>query len=700
MMKTKRIPCFRRKKVVVDVFDAEIRKAAENVVSLGVTCASLGVMTFPEFKACMSKAVTLNTTAGFIKLMWHVTTAKNLRDNGVESAATSVSMQSFFKAYMITFFSGIVFGEIGQMEVQLVAEALDMVQTFEKFLYGVKNGVDSFQQIVSDAFCLPHKIRDFQNKLKIWIINDKKKNVRRIKDELRTSWQLLNLLETETGPYWIRTVSMLRVRDQKLRCSLLSIAGEEAVTVLDTECSILGKRPRSIDTQTAQFEVSRLLTQQPEAVIANGIRGYTMERITHELLLDSGFRIDANTDLHASELAKRVGGVLQNVFWDSLVNDLSLPVPCNKRFLRLLTEFYEDMGTLFQSKTTTDENKRNKLSNMVDMCNVFDAAKHVTTTQWDLCKFVLETIWEFICESFKPESGTKNHKHVGVPGLCNGNRKLLQPSSNAEHVGYAYMVKNYVDQWSQLCDALQAGELCLDVRPVLFCNALRFLKDGIRTLRVRLTNERLPLIQFQIARQGVGYERKKFEKKFGQQTVNTDAWIRLCVERETSNGGRMSVEDLMRVDNLKSWRYEFIVQAALVNVITDETALVNAETLFLDLCHVADMQQQVQHCVSMCCKHFGVKTISEDNAIFQIFKRRISSLLLYRPQDPAAPFYVDGGHMKNVLLGLQLGSIPDDVVRALCVLLGKMHRVLDINIQVHYDRYNAIISRAVEEIGL
>jgi hypothetical protein len=680
------------RKKVVDAFEEGIKQAAEDVVSLGVTCSSLRGMTFTELKAFVYATTTLSTTGCFIKLMWKLTTTKNLRDNGVETIATSVNMSSFFKAYMITFFSENVFEEIREMEIQLVVEASDMVQTFEQFLYGVKNGVDSFEKIVSDAFGLPRKIRDFQERLQIWKIKNKKNNVRCLKDELRVSWQLQNLLDTETGPYWIRTVCALRVRDQKLRRSLLRIDGEDALTVLDTECSMLGKRPRGIDTDVALLGVSRPKTQHHATEVEHGVRSYTMERITHELLLNPDFRIDTDHDLYASQLGIRVRELLRNVFWDSLVYDLSLSEPCNERFLRLLTEFYDDLGTLFRVNTRTNENSRNKLLQLVDICNIFDVGKHATTTQWGSCKFVLGKIWEFVCESFELVC---DHKPVRVPVLCNGVRALLQPKTKADPSGYA----DYVEQWVRLWDALHVRELCLDVRPMLFCNALRFLNDSIRTLRVRVTNERLPSIQLHITRNGVEYERRNFEKKFGKQTEHTDDWIRQSLERETSNG-RVAMEDLVLVDTLKSWRYEFIVQAALVHVITDETVPVHAETLLLDLCHVADMQQQVRHCVSMCCKHFGVKIISEDNAIYQIFKRRISSLLLYKPKDTDASFYYNEEHMKRVLHGLQLSGIPDEVVQALCILLGKMHRVLYINIRVHYDRYNAIISRVVEEMRL
>jgi hypothetical protein len=124
--------------------------------------------------------------------------------------------------------------------------------------------------------------------------------------------------------------------------------------------------------------------------------------------------------------------------------------------------------------------------------------------------------------------------------------------------------------WGDIETALELGGDDALTQPASFCNALEFLLDRTKAVRIEVANSRLRLIAPVIKDHGVEYERNHMDKKLREgltMLTKTRRWLRETIRRELA-AGRSSLDDLTNRDSTKASAYMAIINAGVVALIT------------------------------------------------------------------------------------------------------------------------------------
>ena len=454
----------------------------------------------------------------------------------------NVNVRVVLAAFMIAYRPAYVFESMAPLETALLEAATPLITTFQAICLAVVTG-GSFASV-------PHELTrnfatmlyEYLKRFKAWKIPDEAKLTLRIKHGLTALYQAEEYLP-EDEPADSKLRNEFRTQIERLRDKLRQIAGADALQ---------------------QFDAQRAAVHIP--VVARGgttplPRRMTNEQLAHELLWDPTFQLDeAGGCGVANPVFHRIRESFHRHFWDSLVDDLRLAIPCFVRVLRVLSEVLDGIKDLVGSRES------NVISEAVDLDFIKQQAEQGLYA-WESAISLVEAIVAVI-------------------------QRVQSPKRDLETKAL----------WSEQQQAMVTATT--ESQPRVFCGALEFLFDRVNALRIDAANARLRIIAPVIKEHGIDYERGKFSDKLNDGSLTlerTTVWIRDTVKEQFGPQSMNRLDDLLEG---KATAFVHVHSAAMLHLVTRATIKPELcpETLLFDVHRLNDIRNEIQYvatCVAL-----------------------------------------------------------------------------------------------------
>jgi hypothetical protein len=567
-------------------------------------------------------------------------------------APENVNVRVFLAAFMIAFRPTHVFESMGTLEQALFESAVPVLSQFEQMCKTLLAApFKNFQCIpANQTKDFPTTLFEYLRRFKAWKVPDEAKLTCRIKHALVALHQAEKHLPPDE-PEDSRLKVEFREQIARLRGKLQQIAGPEALSKFDEEL----QKGSLVVEGTAAVEGSSY------AALPGRM---TNEQLAHELLLDPTFQLDETGGIHVeNSVFNRIRESFHKAFWDSLVDDLKLAVPCYVRVLRVLVEVRDGI---------------------VDLVGVRDDIMDIIDV-------------EFI--QTRVESG--NYSFGDAMALIRATVGVIlrtqAPRRDAETK----------EKWELLQTAITS--VTQDTAAQVTCDCLAFLLDRVNAMRIDAANSRLRLISPVIQDHGIDYARDKFQDKLDNGTITlerTTNWFRKTMEAEPDLV--KLVREGCRLSALK------LHAAAIVALIADATPLkadTTPETLAFDVSRLATLQQKFVSLLAFETT-LAVVATKNDPALLNAVSTTILAMdpgaqldiaTLGLPPAVAAHVSMElqpgsrvGSALRNKFIGLLRQSILSGVPASCglrCIKMARdVNRIAAINRDIHTETYNKIIN--------
>lgn len=409
----------------------------------------------------------------------------------------NVNVRVFLAGFMIAYRPTHVFEAMGTLEQALYESATPLIVAFEKIRDSLRRAKGNFAQVRHELTKdFPTLLFEFLKRFKAWKVPDEAKLTSRIKHALIALYQAEEHLPPDE-PEDSKLKIEFRTQIERLRSKLQQIAGVDALNQFD-------ERRRS-----SPSPCSGAAPHPPHGFDGGAYAALpgrmTNEQLAHELLLDCTFQLDESGGCSVENpVFHRIRESFHQAFWDSLVDDLKLAVPCYVRVLRVLGEIRDGINDLAGSRES------GSITEAVDLGFIREQAE-AGLYGWGSCMGLIAAIVKVV-------------------------QKVQAPKRDEETKA----------KWTEVGAQMQAADADAQARPRSLCKALEFLLDRVNAMRIDAANARLRLIAPVIKDHGVDYERGKFQDKLDDGTLTlerTRAWVRKALRWEVQSG--LPLDDLL-----------------------------------------------------------------------------------------------------------------------------------------------------------
>ena len=192
----------------------------------------------------------------------------------------------------------------------------------------------------------------------------------------------------------------------------------------------------------------------------------TNDQLAHELLLDPTFQLDESGGCSVENpVFHSIRESFHKAFWDSLFDDLLVPIPCYMRVLRVLGEIRDGINDLVGSR------EAGAITEVIDL-DLIKQQTQVGSYCWGSCCRLVGAVVAVI-------------------------QRVQSPKRDDETK----------ERWAECQKELQSDSAATaDAKPRAFCKALEFLLDRVNAVRIDAANGRLRLIAPVIKDHGIDYE--------------------------------------------------------------------------------------------------------------------------------------------------------------------------------------------------
>jgi len=475
----------------------------------------------------------------------------------------NVNVRVFLAGFMIAYRPTHVFENMGTLEQALFEAATPLIATFEK-IYESFRERGSFAKVPhSLTKDFPTLLFEYLKKFKAWKVPDENKLKMRIKHALIALYQAEEHLPPDE-PADSKLKKEFSTQIERLRSKLQQIGGVDALDRFDAERAAghvhTGNPGNPPGGSSAYAALPGRLTN---------------EQLAHELLLDPGFQLDESGGCSVENpVFHRIRESFHQAFWDSLVDDLKLEIPCYVRVLRVLCEISDGIKDLAGSRES------GCLNEVVDLAYIRQRVEN-RAYAWSDCQQLVASIVVVI-------------KRVQAPKRDNETK----------------------DKWDAVRSRMRDAPA--EERPRQLCKALEFLLDRVNAMRIDAANARLRLIAPVIKDHGIDYERGKFQDKLTDGTLTlerTTAWIRSTVTGLVRE--RADVLESLLCGNAAAFIETHC--DAVLSIITDTRKEVLPETMAMDAHRLQHMQTEFHFITAATAS--VVMMASESNAPAEVMQR-------------------------------------------------------------------------------
>lgn len=673
----------------IKVQRAYTRKLAVRMERFGVTSAFAKKERYPALALKLRED-------GVIKTMeWMLLRVCDLTEGGVKqwpeaSGLKGVNMRIFLTSYMIAYHPKEVFEEVMALEKGLVQAACAMLEVFDGLCDSLRTMRDP-SAAVEKAQTFPKVLSEYLKVWKNWKKLDAAKMEKRIEHSLSALCEAEALLdEKDPGSEALR--EEFRGQRACLGSKLRLYASEEKIRHMD---ALLG----GVAPTAATGNGMPTFRKWEDLCVAN-------EQMAHGILLDPTYTLDATQV--GTAMQRRIRDVFRKSFWKSLADDLRFPF--YGRLLKLFQEIVDDVMKLADDFKEARDGR--VILQVLDLPFIIQVVQNGAFT-WETCQQLVanvERIFTDLDARFK-----KSLLRVG--------EKVREPDS----------------KWAGVKAAMEAAAGEPAEQPVAFCAALEYLVHSrLSDLRFDAANLRMSKAKPALPIHGIGYERDKFKEKLDAKEVSlerTEAWLLRVVRGEVTSG-RVALEDLNPESPNQHEAYMTIICSGIADLMSGDAAPVLSEcpeTLLLDAEGLAAMHVDFLEAVRMLSVlELTGKCLAraKERAPAPLLRKVGERLLVGKDMDEAVDaLYVcetlvvgDFAKLRQTLrddrtvpqmMKDQLRNLlrsfhppPDCKLPAAAVsirprisaLFKRLHKVQEINLQVHHEIYNELIAQIVGQL--
>ena len=553
--------------------------------------------------------------------------------HGPTDADTAVNVRVFMAGYMIVHYPANVFEDLdAQLVVDLREVAAPLLASFEQICALCDTvGFDGVPHNLSHQFV--QQLPTYMTRFRAWKIPDEAKLSQRIRHALTALYDALAAVPPADA-----LTEELNSQIERLRTKLLQIAGHQVLADFDAA----RQQPAQQPAQQLVMAPYRIPTR-----LSN-------EQLAHELLLDPTFQLNEDGMTHPFDAIR---SSFHNAFWDSLVGDLNLAPPCTTRVVRVVHEISDAVNQMSRGP-------------LVDMDLI---RQQVGLYSWPNCVALADHIFGCI-------------EHIQAP--------------------FPAMQQEMRAKWAQ--EVRPAMTTPAD-EPRVFCSTLRFFIDSANAARIAAANARLRLLAPVVCEHGLDYERCKLQDKLNAGTITlarTEAWIAAAV-------GSVSDVERQALRAGSGPAYFRLHTTAMFSLLSSAAEL--PETLSLDAQRITQLRAELPLLglvATMLTTLHPQRSQSVDDITRRLVELQdtgdiagiLEDLALERYVSPLDPVHmVMAQRVRDAFDCLYRGARTDDRFNATAgALLPRIARaaaqfraVARLNLEVHGERYNALIAAAV-----
>lgn len=635
----------------------------------------------------------------------------------------TVNVKIILAAFMIVNKPNMVFENMDDLSNGVIDAGRDFIGKLKDVCKMVAEGESWRAASVKTDKKLPSLLCAYLCKFKTWKLQHEKRLANRLTKALQ------GLERAEAGLERSKSNEPIRaeIENQKarLREKLKTIAGEGALRAYDeTRCMIPAvavSTPSGGSGTGAQGRPVRGILGD-----GGGVGGMTNMQLAHELMVDSEFRLEDLDEMNEHDndrmVRTKIRETFETVFWESLVEDIDNEVPSYVRVMSVLEEIRTSISQLSKGIPSAD-GRINGIINVEDIVDKL-AAKKVTHAQ--LVPMVNE-VMDIIEAIHTHQRDTKNKRKSG-------------------------------DEWIEVRMRMLGVQDRGDKDGKNVCEILRFMLNRIHAIRVKTANTKLMAIAPTIREHGVEYEKSRFQQALDGKEVTMDGvnvWINATLKEAE---GFQAASAPFKVEDVKAGgaiAYEKVVKYGIVRLVTKFRADSGIElpaTMLMDRIRIVSLHNFFRMDV-LCAtaltsamvwinqrgydleknrellgfvQNVAVTSPPRNHFGLTAFAKRISNAISYCVTEEAdlqqlvdkiemdcaldAPLYKAlFSSMRDVWFAL-LDKQDTDVVsrrlpmaaRVIVDMIDKkmdtFRKMVRLNLRVHVDRYNGIVSRECAKV--
>lgn len=471
---------------------------------------------------------------------------------------------------MIGFKTTEVFEGVGEREMELKRLSMETLAVFESACDAMRvetpsletTSLEVVQAIVTEHdFCgvLCNYLKSFEEWRKI----DSKINVTRIRHTLNGIGDCLEMLRNgDNGDDLEETKKKMESVEERQRKLLVLMGGKEALEGYDHNRSLRAAVSGAAGGGPSASGAAG--GSAPESVFPRRMGHVTNLEMLYEILINPTFSLTEDGRHPEEDPTQRgITKRFHTAFWNSLADDMRCTPPCYTRVMRTIKEIHD--GILGLGETMPQYNNFTVVEELVDLQLIKQRIQYKCFDWASCCK------------------------------LLRGIENIFRSSNEPVVLG---ALQKLASRWSEVNETLSKAGGDMVLQPEALCNALQFLLDLTRKVRVGIANRRMANIKGFLLAHGIEASKDMVTMdvwKRGLLMNSTRRWLRMYVHLEIE-GRRLDVDKFAADTPYQCVVVKQVITAAIVGLMEKGVRSSSAfpETMRFDAVRLRDMHERVK----------------------------------------------------------------------------------------------------------
>lgn len=615
-------------------------RIVKNFLKNGPTINKIKDLTFDELYLFLKDKEVINITK---KCLDRIHLIYNyLYPNSINIKNLKLGM--YISAYMIVYKTSYIFEKMNKIDQELYNSSLIFIQMFEKICNKIlnSNNKNIYKELPNNFNFI---LFDHSEKFLKWQILDNNKLLLIYQESLNSLYQNEEYQNTNS-----LLKNEFKIQIENIRLKIKKLGGIISLIKYDKKLN------------------NNLLFNLISTHNINYSKYLTNEEISHEILLDSTFKVNY----------KFLDSDLLNI----IINDLNLPSPCYINIYQILLDIYNQFSYL---------GYKEKISKIINI-NLIKLNIINNIYNWDDYILFFHDIKELIKEIYLPE-----------------------------------LNDNIETQWNIIYNLMTNAKF--NEQPNIFCKGLEFIYNQINVLFINKINNNISLISSIILKYGTNYEKYKFENKIKNKSITltkTTSWLLKNNENlkellnnnckflifhknaiisyifdnnflTTDNCPETLLLDLNKLKIIKT-EYQYILLSVIIiniinnylhnknilkniinHLISNINININVEQVINKIFNITNLNKfrnEIENNILECTKH--------NNKIYKLFNNRMYNLFMCIMNEEAID-YETKDYNEHVFIPIIINIIT------------KLKNIININFNVHNSIYKNIIIKELSK---
>ena len=544
-----------------------------------------------------------------------------------------VKIRVFLASFMTAHHPDNVFEIMNTRENELVKRSRALVKVWDKITTAIissKNIVD-VTNAAAASIQFQGLVFYYLKAFTEWKLPDELKLSARITHAIVALFEAENhIIDEDDGSEVLR--KDMRSQMNRLCGKLVKIGGEKALTTLNAK---IATYPKSVTLTHVKDETG----EEGGVVSTSGYstlpKRMTNEQLAQELLLDPNFKLDEHGGCGGENpVHTKIRNSFHKAFWKSLADDLRLDPPL---YVRVEGVFHEIQDGIADMQTGAGSFKGiARIQDVLELADIQQQMKHNAFSWSDFIKVVnsvealLNEIKAAVTTRKKPEASNNDCK------VTEFKRKFESDPTDTARPSKLPVQEAEPIKWHTVQDAMTMASSDISKKPAALCDALCFILDETKRVRIDMANSRLQWVLPVIYRHGFTYQRDHFHKKItaGLLLTNVQKRLRSAICYWCNVRKSIKFTDLTSNDANNAKHFKTIVDTMVTGLVIGKTPITDKtfpETLLLDLDRLRKMHDSLNNysSIAMIIVMVGqelsnIKDLNRDKIIDDIITRLIT----------------------------------------------------------------------------